>query len=365
VRVVAAAGARGAVDGRRPGVRVARVVGPRRERDPQALVAREAARHAALLARAARDGRDAGFGREVGVGGVAPAVVAELGEELRRVDGPRAGEGLHERPVGVGGELRGDPRLERAELVEERAEHRDEGAHEVPARVRLEGAGVAGRGGAEAREELGRGSTSRVPVPREEAREAARGEPRRVRRRRVRIEEGEADRAVDVGEESRGAGPRGLEQRAELVGEADAGRDQVVARAHGGPEGAGRVARRLEAGEAVAVGAQQVGRDVGVGRVALRARARVAGPTRLQRVRVDRDDRVPGLEEGVHEQPRGALEGERQRARRAEAREARAQLGQAGRRVGHAELGHAPAGRRVEDTDVVVVAGPVNPAAVR
>ncbi len=58
------------------------------------------------------------------------------------------------------------------------------------------------------------------------------------------------------------------------------------------------------------VGAQQVGQQVGVGSVALGAVAAIARAAGLDGVGVDREDLVTGLEQGVDDQARGALDGD-------------------------------------------------------
>ena len=62
--------------------------------------------------------------------------------------------------------------------------------------------------------------------------------------------------------------------------------------------------------EAVAVGAQQIGQQVGVGGVGLAAVAAVARSGGFDDVGVDRHDRQAGFDQGIDEQPRGALDGD-------------------------------------------------------
>jgi hypothetical protein len=63
-------------------------------------------------------GRGGGAGErgQGGLGGEAAAGVADLDQELGRADHAGAGQGLEGGPVGVQGELLGDPRLERGDL---------------------------------------------------------------------------------------------------------------------------------------------------------------------------------------------------------------------------------------------------------
>ena len=87
-----------------------------------------------------------------------------------------------------------------------------------------------------------------------------------------------------------GAGPEALQQGAQLVGQGDAGADQVVAAAHQAAQGLDRVGLGRERAQAMAVGAQDVGQDEGVAGVALGADGPVAGPAGLDHVGMDRGD---------------------------------------------------------------------------
>ena len=48
----------------------------------------------------------------------------------------------------------------------------------------------------------------------------------------IAAQEGERDGRVDIGKDRRGARPEAVEQRPELIGEGDAGRDEVIAAPH-------------------------------------------------------------------------------------------------------------------------------------
>ena len=64
-----------------------------------------------------------------------------------------------------------------------------------------------------------------VVVAGEELREALLAQSARVDRRRVALQEGERDRAVDLGEDLGGAGPERVELGAQLVGQPNASGD--------------------------------------------------------------------------------------------------------------------------------------------
>ena len=143
------------------------------------------------------------------------------------------------------------------------------------------------------------------------------------------VEEVEGDGAADVGEDAGGTGPEGLQQAAELIGELDARGDQVVAGADGGAKGLGLVRRRTKGTEAMAVGAEDVGEDVGVAGIALGEGGTVARTCGLEGVGVNRYDGEAGFDERVDEEARGALDGDGQLRRLAEALESADQIGEA------------------------------------
>ncbi|GEL24777.1 hypothetical protein PSU4_37310 [Pseudonocardia sulfidoxydans NBRC 16205] len=89
-------------------------------------------------------------------------------------------------------------------------------------------------------------------------------------------QECQGDLAVELVEQPDRAGVSELQVRAELVVRGDAGLDQVGAGAHQHPQPDGRVGVDGERGEAAAVGAQDVGEEVGVEAVVLVASRAVA-----------------------------------------------------------------------------------------
>ena len=185
-----------------------------------------------VFARGVGDGRQAALGGELRGRGEAGAIVAELGEDLRGVDGAAARQALHERPVGMLGQRRRDGGGELLELRDERRQDGDEGADDLAPGLGFGLADLAHGGGAEAGEQLGHGAPATVGVLAEELGEALLAEAGGAMRRGIAGEEGEGDRRVDVGEDGGGAGPEALEQRAELIGERDALGDEIVAAAH-------------------------------------------------------------------------------------------------------------------------------------
>jgi hypothetical protein len=285
-------------------------------------------------------------------------LVAEFRENLGGIDGPAAGEALDQWAIGVLGQCGRDGGGELLELSDKRREDGDQGLDEFPAGLGLRVVGTAQGSAAQAGEQLGRGAPAAVGMALEELSEAVLAEPLSTGRRRVAGEEGQGDRGVHLGEDGRGAGPEALEQGAELVGEGHALSNEVVAAADEGPEGAGLVREGLQGPEAVAIGPEQVSEEVGVAGIALAPRGRVAGPARLDDVGVDGDDGEAGAEEGVDDEARGTLEGDRQAGGGAEAPQVLHESREPGRGVGHRA---APADRAglVDHTDRVRGGRPV------
>jgi hypothetical protein len=131
----------------------------------------------------------------------------------------------------VGSDGAGDLAGERADLGDDRDEGGGEPGDGVAARFALEFADRGGRGVAQSLEQLLDGTSAAVGVAGEEALQALGAEAARVVGAGVAAQEGERDRAVDVGEDSCGAGPGRVELGAQLVGQVDAHGDEVLARA--------------------------------------------------------------------------------------------------------------------------------------
>ena len=311
-----------------------------------------------MLAGFAGDGCDASLGRQLLVGGKAGAIIPELGQDLGGVHAAAQRQRLQEGAVRVLREGGGDGRRELLDLGQEREQHRNERADDLPAGFRLEFAGLREGRRAQAREEIGDRPAATVRVLGEELREAFLAEPLGAVGGGIAAEEGEGDGRRDIGEDRGGPGPEALEQGPELIGEGAALDDEIVAAAHQGAEGARRVGQGLEGAEAMAVGAEQIGEDEGVARITLAARRRVAGPTGLERVGMDGDDRVAGVHEDIDDEARGAFDGDGEAGGRAEARQLAEQLRQAVGRVLYAAL-PAHLARRVEDGHGVLLARPV------
>lgn len=218
VGVIAAAGAGVGIDGRGPGGGVTGVVGKRRERLAQALVAGPAEADGPLLARGAGDRSHATFGGELLGRGEARAVIAELGQDLGRIDFAAAGQGLDERAIGVLRQGRGDRRRELLDLGDEGGEHGDHAPDDFAAGLGFGLAHSAQGGCPKAGEELPGGAAAAIGVLGQEPAQALFAQALGALGRRIAGEKGQSDRRIDVGEEGPGARPETLEQGTQLIG---------------------------------------------------------------------------------------------------------------------------------------------------
>ena len=162
------------------------------------------------------DGADAGLGGELVLGREALSDVAELGEDPCCADAACAWEGHDDLAVGQFGDGVLDAGGEAGDFGAERLE--EGGAGEFAPGVGLRLAGEAGGRGAQAGEQFGRAAASAVGVGGEEAGEAFLAEAAGAVGGRIAAEEGERDRALDVGEEGGGAGPEAGRARSRRAG---------------------------------------------------------------------------------------------------------------------------------------------------
>jgi hypothetical protein len=125
---------------------------------------------------------------------------------------------------------------------------------------------------------------------------------------------------------------------------------RVVAAAHPCAQGEQSIGLRHERLEAVAVGAQHIGQQIGIRGIALGAVAPVARPGCLDGVGVDRHHCEAGLDKRVDQQARGPLDGQR---RRAEASQTALELGKPGGVMG--DLGARPRRRCSSTTHIACV----------
>ena len=123
----------------------------------------------------------------------------------------------------------------------------------------------------------------------------------------VALHEGQGDGRVDLGKDGRRAGPERVEQAAQWIGQLHPGGDQVIASTHQRAKRTDGIRLRLQGVKAGAIGAQQIGEQVGIGGIALGAVTAIARTSGLDDVGVNRHHRVAGFDQGYRRQgPRDA-----------------------------------------------------------
>ena len=157
--------------------------------------------------------------------------------------------------------------------------------------------------------ELRAAASSGVALGRQPAGHPPGGEPGRPLGAGEAQQEGHRDGRGQVVEEVHGSGEDPLEVGTELLHEAKPGPHEVLACPHARAQGHGRGQVGPERAQAMPVGPQDVGEDVGVGAVVLVAGAAVAGAQGLDPAAGDDDDPQLGLEERIDERPVGSLDG--------------------------------------------------------
>lgn len=162
----------------------------------------------------------------------------------------------------------------------------------------------------------------------EERREALRSELRGRLGSRVALHEGERDCRIDVGEDGSGAGPKAVEQRAELVRERDALGDEIITSANERTKSLQGVGLRREWAEAVAVRPQHVREEIRVAAIVLATGGAIARTARLHDVGMDRHDDVASIDERIDDETRRPLDCDRDLGGGSELREPCAQLGE-------------------------------------
>ena len=253
-----------------------------------------------------------------------------------------------------------DAARDEADLLDEALERSSQATYELTHGLHLQLGADCGCGLVQPGEQVLSASSAAVGMLSAEGAHPLGSEPRGRLRSRVALDEGQRDRRVDVGEDGCRARPERLQEAAQLVGQLHPRRHQIVASSYQGAQGEDLVALRSKRLEAVAVGAQQIGEYVGIGRVALAAVASVTRTARLDGIGVDRNHLEAGLDHRIDQEARGSLDGYR---RRAQAPKAPLQLGQAACIVGdlHALDDGAV---NVDDAHRVRSAGPVQPGKV-
>ena len=207
---------------------------------------------------------------------------------------------LGERAADLAGELRdlGDDRLQRS----------DQREHDLATRVALERFGASLGGAVQATQQLARGLTSAVAVAREELCHPLLTEAAGRGGRGIALEERERDRAVDLREHARSAGPEALKLGAQLIRERNPRSDEVLTGARERPQRLGLIAIGDQHPVAVAVGPRELGQHEAVIAVALAARGGEPGSHCRDLVGVDRDHPQARVQQPLDQQPVGPLD---------------------------------------------------------
>src|SRR5215467_2828372 len=355
VRVVVAAGDGSAVEVGSPGVGANGVAGEVADGVAELLVGGPAEPDGTVLAGLASAGGDAGQAGQGIRGREAGAAVADLSQQAGGADAAGAGKAGEDMGVGVQGELLVDLLGEDLDLLDQGAQGGQEGTGDVGLGSPLGTGGTPGRGG-EPRMQGGGSDPATVADTGQPGGEASGGEPVGALLAVEAGEEAEADRTVDLGEQTDGAREDALEVSAQLVGERNAVSDQVLASSAGGAQGHGGGAVGDEWTQSGPVGAEGVGEDEGVEAIVFVARRAVAGAQRLELVGTDDDDRQAGLEEGVHDRAVRPFDGDLMGAQFGQSAD---EIVDAGSGVGDSEpLDHLATG--VDDRHRVVIPSPVH-----
>ncbi len=358
VRMIAATTACAAIDGLCPGRGMSRVVGKADDGSTQSSVAGPAKHDGTALAGLLGDRGAAGLhGKCVGRG-KAFANAAEFCGDLSGADVAGAGKGHDHSAFRQLGDGVSDACGERGDLCDQPFKGGGESKHDFAAGV-LFGVGTAsGGGGSQAGEQVCGTAPSAIAMLGEECAEALLSQPSGAMRCWETCQEGQRNRAVDVGEDCRCTGPKAFEQATQLVGELHAGHDQIIAPAHQCPQCTDRVGLRPQWRKAVAISAQQIGEQAGVVPVVFSTAAAITRSTGFDGIGMDRDDRMASLDQGIDQQARGTFDCHRHLRWDGERSEPAAQSGKAVSAVRHFEMLHDDASS-IHDTDGMRATAPV------
>jgi len=198
-----------------------------------------------------------------------------IGEDLGEVDLADAGHGGKQLGLGVAEQAGGEGSVEVGDGGKQGTQQPDLGADQFGQRLRSQAQWWGWRC-AQPGEQLGGAAATAVGMPPAEGREAGLAEVGGCLRGWVGLQEGQGDHGAEPREDLLGAGPVGLQQRAELVVGGGLGLDVVLAQPYQGLELAGGIVQGIQSAQPVTVGTQVVGQLVAVAREALMVR-QVAG----------------------------------------------------------------------------------------
>ena len=155
---------------------------------------------------------------------------------------------------------------------------------------------VSRGGGPQPLQQLRRGLAVAVVVGLQESGQPLLAQTAGVHRAGIAGQERKRDRAVDVSEQSDGAGPEPLKFCAQLVGQRDPGGDEILTRARQRPQRLGLIQVGLQQPEAMPVGARQLAEHEPVEAIGLPARGAKPITRRLDLNGVKRQDPHAGLQ---------------------------------------------------------------------
>ncbi len=232
--------------------------------------------------------------------------------------------------------------------------------HGVPAGFGLWACTDAVRGGAETGQQLGGGTPPGVAVLDAERGHALLAQGLGRTRCGVALQEGQGDLAGHIGEDRLGSRPEGVQARLELVVSGHPGMDQVVPGPDHRPQRPGLVTEGLQDPQVTQTQPQVLGDDLGVTGIRLGSRGHLGLPPCLDGPARHGHHPMPGFEQPVDQSAVGALDRHRHLPGNAQRHQPCHQLGEPVLGVSDHEGGDLCA-VRVDDTDSVLLGGPVDP----
>jgi hypothetical protein len=256
------------------------------------------------------DRGDTRFGGEVFFAGEAGAIVAELAEDLGGVDAADSRERGERSGVGVSCDGVFDRGGELLDLVHEGLDDVGEGTYGLAFGFCFEFVSRRRWSIPQSLQQLTRGAAAAVGMSGEEGSHPFFTKPVGMCGCGVLGQESKSDGAVDVREDGRRTGPEALEQSAQLIGQRDTLRYQVIANADESAQGSGFIAERAQGSEAVAVRTQDVGQEIGIAGIAFSCSRLVARPASLDHIWVYGEHGMASVHQRIYEHTRGALYGD-------------------------------------------------------
>ncbi len=298
VRVIAAALASSPVHISSPGRALTGVRRKAGEGFTELAIAGPAKAHSSLLTRRVGNGRYPSEGSKLFGGLESCTISAELREHHSGRNATAAGKTLQYTCIGKLAQASLDFCLERSNARDKWLEDIDQCVHAGGGSVR----NVVRDNGSwrvlQAREQLGSGTSSAVRIFLEESLKPLFSKLGYGNFAGKLAQECERDRRVDIGENGGGSGENRVQERAQLVRQSDACTHEILAQTHQDPQCLDLLGMRHQRLEAMSVGSEEIGQDVGVAGIALSRRA-VPRANGLDDIGVHRDDGDRGIQQRV------------------------------------------------------------------